>query len=97
MHKMYISCLFGDTLFRTTESVWLFLDSISRGTVKVKLFHADYLKVIEKLIGGRIARESGDKKGKKVSKASIRKAKNDNLTQLYIQDISPFGTKPQVL
>ena len=48
-------------LFRTTESVCLFLDSISRETVKAKLFNAD-LKVIEKLIGRRIARESCKKR-----------------------------------
>ena len=77
-------------LFRTAEIVCLFLDSISRGTVKVKLFDAD-IKFIEKLIGRRIARVSCDKKGKKVSEASIRKAENDNLTQLF--KIFPlFGT-----
>ena len=59
-------------LFKTAESVCLFFDSISRGTVKVMLFDAD-LKVIEKLVGKRIARESCDEKGKKVSEASIRK------------------------
>ena len=69
-------------LFRTTESVCLFLDSISLGTVKVKIYDAD-LKVIEKLIGRKKAMESCDKKGKKVSEASIRKAENDNLKQAF--------------
>ena len=82
-------------LFRTTESVCLFLDSISLGTVKVKISDAD-LKVIEKLIGRKNAIESCDKKGKKTTEASIRKAENDNLSQLF--KIFPlFGTWPQVL
>ena len=83
------------TLFRTTESVCLFLDSISLGTVKVKVNDAD-LKVIEKLIGRRKAMESCDKKGKKVSEASIRKAENENLAQLF-KTFPLFGTWPQVL
>ena len=82
-------------LYRTTESVSLFLDSISLGTVKVKIFDAD-LKVIEKLIGRKNAIESCDKKGKKTTEASIRKAENDNLTQLF-KTFPLFGTWPQVL
>jgi len=82
-------------LFRTTEIVCLFLDSISLGKVKVKIFDAN-LKVIEKLIGRRIARESCDKKGKRVSEASIRKSENDNLKRLF-KTGPPFGTWPQVL
>jgi hypothetical protein len=82
-------------LFRTTESVCLFLDSISLGTVKVKIYDAD-LKVIEKLIGRKKAMESCDKKGKKVSEASIRKAENDNLSQLF-KTFPLFGAWPQVL
>ncbi len=82
-------------IYRTTESVCLFLDSISLGTVKVKLFDAD-MKVIENLVGRRIALESCDKKGKKVSEASIRKAENDNLTQLF-KTFPLFGTWPQVI
>ena len=83
------------SFFRTTESVCLFLDSISLGTVKVKIFQAD-IKVIEKLIGWRKAKESCDDKGKKTSSASIRKAKNDNLSQLF-KTFPLFGTWPQVL
>jgi hypothetical protein len=83
------------TLFRTTESVCFFLDSIRHGTVKVKINDADF-KVIEKLIGRKIARESCAKKGKKVSEASIRKAENDNLTQLF-KAFPLFGAWPQVL
>jgi hypothetical protein len=82
-------------LFRTTESVCLFLDSISLGNVKVKFNDAD-LKVIEKLIGRRKAMESCDKKGKKVSEAIIRKAENENLAQLF-KTFPLFGTWPQVL
>ena len=81
-------------LFRTTESVCLFLDSISLGTVMVKISNAD-LKVIEKLIGRKNAIESCDKKGKKTTDASIRKAENDNLTQLF-KTFPLFGTWPQV-
>ena len=77
-------------IFRTTESVCLFFDSISLGTVKVKISDA-YLKVIEKLIGRKNASESCDKKGKKVSEASIRKAENDNLSQLF-KTFPLFGT-----
>ena len=81
--------------FRTTESVCLFLDSISHGTVKVKLFDADF-KVIEKLIGRKNAVDSCGKSKKKTTEASIRKAENDNLSQLF--KIFPlFGTWPQVL
>ena len=58
---------------RTTESVCLFLDSISLGTVKVKLFDADF-KVIEKLIGRKNAVDSCGKNKKKTTEASIRKA-----------------------
>ena len=50
--------------------------------MKVKIYDAD-LKVIEKLIERRKAMESCDKKGKKVSEVSIRKAENDNLLQLF--------------
>jgi len=82
-------------LFRTTESVCLFLDSISLGTVKVKISDAD-LKEIEKLIGRKNAIESCDKKGKKTSEASIRKAENDNLSHLF-KTFPLFGTWPQVL
>ena len=82
-------------LFRTTESVCLFLDSISLGTVKVKISAAD-LKVIEKLIERKNAIESCDKKGKKTTDASIRKAENDNLSQLF-KTFPLFGTWPQVL
>ncbi len=82
-------------LFRTTESVCLFLDSISLGTIKVKISDAD-LKVIEKLIGWRNAIESCDKKGKKTTEASIRKAENDNLSQLF-KTFPLFRTWPQVL
>jgi hypothetical protein len=81
--------------FRTTESVCLFLDSISLGTVKVKISDSD-LKVIEKLIGRKKAMEACDKKGKKVSEASIRKAENDNLAQLF-KTFPLFGAWPQVL
>ncbi len=80
---------------RTTESVCLFLDSISRGTAKVKLFDAD-MKVIENLVGQRVAKESCDKKGKKTSERSIRKAENENLPQLF-KTFPLFGTWPQVL
>ena len=81
--------------FRTTESVCLFLDSISLGTVKVKLFDADF-KVFEKLIGRKNAVDSCGKNKKKTTEASIRKAENDNLSQLF--KIFPlFGTWPQVL
>ena len=83
------------TLFRTTESVCLFYDSISEGTVKVKINDAD-LKVIEKLTGRKKARESCDKKGKKVSEASIRKSENENLAQLF-KTFPLFGAWPQVL
>ena len=80
-------------LFRTTESVCLFLDSISLGTVKVKISDAD-LKEIEKLIGRKNAIESCDKKGKKTTDASIRKAENDNLSQLFkIFPLSEPGLK----
>ena len=82
-------------LFRTTESVCLFLDSISLGTVKVKISYA-HLKVIEKLIGRKNAIDSCDKKGKKTTEASIRKAENDNLSQLF-KTFPLFGTWPQVL
>ena len=68
---------------------------MSLGTFKVKIFDAD-LKVIEKLIGRRKAGESCDIKGKKVSEASIRKAENDNLSQLF-KTFPLFGTWPQVL
>ena len=67
---------------RTTESVCLFLDSISLGTVKVKLFDADF-KVIEKLIGRKNAVDSCGKSKKKTTEASIRKAENDNLSHLF--------------
>ena len=76
-------------LFRTTESVCLFLGYISLGTLKVKIYDAD-LKVIEKLTGWKKAMESCDKQGKKVSEASIRKAENDNLSQLF-KKFSLFG------
>jgi hypothetical protein len=79
----------------TTESVCLFLDSISLGTVKVKISDAD-VKVIEKLIGRKNAIESIDKKGKKTSEASIRKAESDNLSNLF-KTFPLFGTWPQVL
>ena len=82
-------------LHRTTEKVCLFLDSISLGTIKVKIFDAD-LKVIEKLIGRKNAIDSCDKKGKKTTDASIRKAENDNLSQLF-KTFPLFGTWPQVL
>jgi hypothetical protein len=82
-------------LFRTTESVCLFLDSISLGTVKVKISDAD-LKVIEKLNGRRKAMESCDKKGKKTTEASIRKAENDSLSQLF-KTFPLSGTWSQVL
>ncbi len=82
-------------LYSTTESVCLFLDSISLGTVKVKIFDED-LKVIEKLIGRKNAIDSCDKKGKKTAEASIRKAENDNLSQLF-KTFPLFGTWPQVL
>ena len=83
------------SLFRTTESVFLFLDSISLGTVKVKISNAQ-LKVIEKLIGRRKAIECCDKKGKKTTEVSIRKAENDNLSQLF-KTFPLFETWPQVL
>ena len=82
-------------LYRTTESVCLFVASISLGTIKVNIFDAN-IKVIEKSIGRRKAKESCDIKGKKVSKASIRKAENDNLSQLF-KTFPLFGTWPQVL
>jgi hypothetical protein len=82
-------------LFRRTESVCLFLDSISLGTVKVKIYDAD-LKVIEKLIGRKKTMKSCDKKGKRVSEASIRKAENENLAQLF-KTFPLFGAWPQVL
>jgi hypothetical protein len=82
-------------LFRTTESVCLFLDSISLGTVKVKISDVD-LKVIENMIGRKNALKSCDKKGKKVSEASIRKVENDNLSRLF-KTFPLFGTWPQVL
>jgi hypothetical protein len=82
-------------LFWTTKSVCLFLDSISLGTVKVKISDVD-LNVIEKLIGRKNAIESCDKKGKKTTKASIRKAENDNLSKLF-KTFPVFGTWPHVL
>jgi hypothetical protein len=69
--------------------------SISLGTIKVEIFDAD-LKVIDKLIGRRKARESCDIKGKKVSETSIRKAETDNLSQSF-KTFPLFGTWPQVL
>jgi hypothetical protein len=48
------------------------------------------------LIGRKNAIESIDKKGKKTSEASIRKAENDNLSNLF-KTFPLFGTWPQVL
>ncbi len=62
---------------------------------KVKIFDADR-KVIEKFIGRKNAIESCDKKGKKTTKASLRKTENDNLSHLF-KTFPLFGTWPQVL
>jgi hypothetical protein len=48
------------------------------------------------LIGRKNAIKSCDKKGRKTTEASIRKAENDNLTQLF-KTFPLFGTWPQVL
>ena len=54
------------------------------------------LKCIEKLIGWKKAMESCDKKGKKVSEASIRNADNENLAQFF-KTFPLFGAWSQVL
>ena len=49
-----------------------------------------------KLIGRKMARELCETKAKKVSEASIQKAQNDNLSQLF-KTFPLFAFRPQVL
>ncbi len=84
IYSLYLLCLYSNEwkkqhvahsilpLFWTTESVCLFLDSISLGTVKVKISDAD-VKVIEQFIGRKNAIESCEKKERRQVKQVFEK------------------------